>query len=42
MGVFAAQLGRFLRKPMVRSLAGGAVALFGVYTALLPLIHFPV
>lgn len=39
MGVFAAQLGRFLRKPMVRSLAGGAVALFGVYTALLPLVH---
>ncbi|MEW6729667.1 MAG: sulfite exporter TauE/SafE family protein, partial [Pseudomonadota bacterium] len=42
MGVFAAQLGRFLRKPMVRSLAGGAVALFGVYTAFLPLTHFPV
>lgn len=41
MGVFAAQLGRFLRKPMVRSFAGGAVALFGVYTALLPLVHPP-
>ncbi|MGK0673742.1 MAG: sulfite exporter TauE/SafE family protein [Halothiobacillaceae bacterium] len=40
MGVFAAQLGRFLRKPLVRTLAGGAVALFGVYTALLPLTHF--
>lgn len=39
MGVFAAQLGRFLRKPWVRGLAGGAVALFGLYTALLPVIH---
>ncbi|MDM7323326.1 MAG: sulfite exporter TauE/SafE family protein [Gammaproteobacteria bacterium] len=42
MGVFAAQLGRFLRKPVVRSLAGGAVVLFGVYTAFLPLSHFSV
>ncbi|MDM7322048.1 MAG: sulfite exporter TauE/SafE family protein, partial [Gammaproteobacteria bacterium] len=42
MGVFAAQLGRFLRKTVVRSLAGGAVALFGVYTAFLPLSHFSV
>ncbi len=39
MGVFAAQLGRFLRKPLVRRLAGGAVVLFGVYTALLPFLH---
>jgi sulfite exporter TauE/SafE len=39
MGVFAAQLGRFLRKPWVRGVAGGAVVLFGVYTALLPLPH---
>ena len=36
MGVFAAQLGRFLRKPWVRALAGGLVALFGVYTVLIP------
>ena len=39
MGVFAAQLGRFLRKRWVRGMAGGAVALFGLYTALLPFIH---
>lgn len=39
MGVFAAQLGRFLRKPWVRGLAGGAVTLFGLYTALLPFIN---
>ncbi|MEW6729663.1 MAG: sulfite exporter TauE/SafE family protein, partial [Pseudomonadota bacterium] len=38
MGVFAAQLGRFLRKSWVRGVAGGMVALFGLYTALLPFI----
>lgn len=39
MGVFAAQLGRFLRQSWVRALAGGAVVLFGIYTALLPFTH---
>lgn len=39
MGVFAAQLGRFLRQAWVRGLAGGAVVLFGGYTVLIPLIH---
>ncbi|MEW5838515.1 MAG: sulfite exporter TauE/SafE family protein [Pseudomonadota bacterium] len=38
MGVFAAQLGRFLRKPWVRGLAGGMVLLFGIYTILVPFI----
>ncbi|MEW6766118.1 MAG: sulfite exporter TauE/SafE family protein [Pseudomonadota bacterium] len=38
MGAFAAQLGRFLRTPWVRGLAGGLVSLFGLYTALQPLL----
>ena len=38
MGVFAAQLGRFLRKPWVRGVAGGMVLLFGIYTVLVPFI----
>ncbi|MFZ5579540.1 MAG: sulfite exporter TauE/SafE family protein [Pseudomonadota bacterium] len=39
MGVFAAQLGRFLRKRWVRGAAGGAVALFGIYTGLQPWLN---
>ncbi|MCG5514718.1 MULTISPECIES: sulfite exporter TauE/SafE family protein [unclassified Ectothiorhodospira] len=31
MGVFAARLARFVRKPWVRGIAGGAVAAYGVY-----------
>ena len=38
MGVFAAQLGRFLRKPWVRGVAGGMVLLFGIYTIFVPFI----
>ncbi len=38
MGVFAAQLGRFLRQAWVRGVAGGMVALFGLYTLLMPFI----
>lgn len=36
MGVFAAQLGRFLRQKWVRGLAGGLVIAFGFYTLSLP------
>jgi len=36
--VFAAQLGRFLRQRWVRGVAGGLVALFGLYTLLTPFI----
>ncbi|MDY0050845.1 MAG: sulfite exporter TauE/SafE family protein, partial [Halothiobacillaceae bacterium] len=32
MGVFAVQLGRFMRKAWVRATGGGLVVLFGVYT----------
>ncbi|MGD9889202.1 MAG: sulfite exporter TauE/SafE family protein [Halothiobacillaceae bacterium] len=38
MGVFAAQLGRFLRQNWVRGVAGGMVVLFGLYTLLTPFI----
>jgi sulfite exporter TauE/SafE len=38
MGVFAAQLGRFLRQRWVRGVAGSLVAAFGVYTLITPLI----
>ena len=31
MGAFAAGLAAFARRPLTRRLAGGAVALFGVY-----------
>jgi len=40
MGVFAAQVGQFMRQRWVKTVAGGSVVAFGLYTLAAPLRQF--